>query len=138
MHKIDNILKKNIKSCFVKNFTESKWAKNTRAKWETFPFQKQSKAINNAEIENYEIAIIDDSLQDKTINYDVGLFIITWIGLTQTIPSGPLRENINKLKQYDHVFLNGNKLSNLKKEIKNINSKISIHVGTYDNKFRWI
>ena len=29
-----------------------------------------------------------------------------------TIPSGPLRENINNLKNYKHVFLNGN-LENL-------------------------
>ena len=31
-----------------------------------------------------------------------------------TIPAGPLRENINNLKNYKHVFLNGN-LENLEK-----------------------
>ena len=25
-----------------------------------------------------------------------------------TIPSGPLRESLNNLKNYNHVFLNGN------------------------------
>ena len=36
-----------------------------------------------------------------------------------TIPAGPLRENINNLKNYNHVFLNGNleNLENLKNEI---------------------
>ena len=36
-----------------------------------------------------------------------------------TIPAGPLREDINNLKNYKHVFLNGNleNLEKLKKEI---------------------
>ena len=38
-----------------------------------------------------------------------------------TIPAGPLREDINNLKNYNHVFLNGN-LENLD-EIKKQNSK---------------
>ena len=44
-----------------------------------------------------------------------------------------LRENIKNLKKYDHVFLNGNNenLSNIKKDIILINSKINIHLGTY-------
>ena len=35
-----------------------------------------------------------------------------------TIPAGPLRENINNLKNYEHVFLNGNleNLDDLKKK----------------------
>ena len=47
-----------------------------------------------------------------------------------TIPSGPLRENINNLKNYKHIFLNGNleNLENLKKEILKINPKINIHI----------
>ena len=63
-------------------------------------FQKQSRAINNAEIENYEIAIIDDGLQDKTINYDVGFVCfnnVNWIGNGMTIPSGPLRKILTNL-----------------------------------------
>ena len=51
-----------------------------------------------------------------------------------TIPAGPLRENINNLKNYKHVFLNGN-LENIdyyKNEIQKINSKINIHIGKYE------
>ena len=51
-----------------------------------------------------------------------------------TIPSGPLRENINKIKKYNHVFLNGNleNLEEIKNQIIKINPKISIHLGKYE------
>ena len=51
-----------------------------------------------------------------------------------TIPAGPLRENIKELKNYDHVFLNGNleNLEIIKDEIFKINSKINIHLGKYE------
>ena len=50
-----------------------------------------------------------------------------------TIPSGPLRENLETLKNYNHVFINGNlnNLENLKIQILKINTKINIHVGKY-------
>ena len=49
------------------------------------------------------------------LNYDLSFVCfnnINWIGNGMTIPAGPLRENINNLKNYEHVFLNGN-LENL-------------------------
>ena len=51
-----------------------------------------------------------------------------------TLPAGPLRENINKIKNYDHIFLNGNleNIDYLKQEIYKINSKINIHLGKYE------
>ena len=50
-----------------------------------------------------------------------------------TIPSGPLREPLNNLRNYNHVFLNGN-LENqerLTNQLLNINSKLIIHTGLY-------
>jgi tetraacyldisaccharide 4'-kinase len=50
------------------------------------------------------------------------------------IPSGPLRENIKNLKNYDHIFLNGNleNIDYLKNEIIKFNPKINIHLATYE------
>ena len=75
-------------------------------------------------------------MQDKSIEYDkkfVCFNNINWIGNGKTIPSGPLRENINSLKKYDDVVLNGNleNLNTIKKNLKKINSKLNIHVGEY-------
>ena len=51
-----------------------------------------------------------------------------------TLPSGPLRENINNLKNYEHVFINGNleNLEEIKKQIFKINPKINIYLGKYE------
>ena len=51
-----------------------------------------------------------------------------------TIPAGPLRENVKNLKNYDHVFLNGNmeNLDEIKNKILSINSEINIHLGKYE------
>ena len=83
------------------------------------------------------MAIFDDGLQDKTINYDnsfVCFNTINWIGNGMTIPSGPLREKISNLKKYKNIFLNGNleNIDNLKKKILEINSKLKIFVGVYE------
>ena len=79
---------------------------------------------------------MDDGLQDKSIKYDVSLVCfnnINWIGNGMTIPSGPLRENISNLKNYNHIFINGNleNLEDLKNQILQINSKMNIHVAKY-------
>ena len=49
------------------------------------------------------------------------------------MPSGPLRENINNLKSYENVFLNGNEesLIVIKEQIKKINPNININSGIY-------
>ena len=53
-----------------------------------------------------------------------------------TIPSGPLRENINNLKKYKNIFLNENlkNLEILEKEILKFNPNINIHYGKYELK----
>ena len=58
---------------------------------------------------------------------------LNWIGNGLTLPSGPLRENINNLKSYENVFLNGNEesLIAIKEQIKKINPNININSGKY-------
>ena len=138
--KIHSILKdKNIKSCFVKKYyknqkDEQKLLKNNG---KLFISPSRIESLKEAEKQNYDIAIFDDGIQDKSINYDL-IFVcfnnINWIGNGMTIPAGPLRESINNLKNYHHVFLNGNleNVENLKKGILNINPNINIHLGIYE------
>ena len=138
--KLNQILnKKKVRSCFVKKFYKNQLdeqkilTKNGRL----FTSTTRTEAIKKAEDENYEIAIFDDGLQDKSINYDISFVCfntINWIGNGMTIPSGPLRENISNLKKYKNVFLNGNleNINIIKKEIYKINSKINIYFGKYE------
>ena len=138
--KINKILKKRkIKSCFIKKFyknqaDEQKLLENNG---KLFLSLTRREAIQNAINENYEVAILDDGIQDKSITYDLSFICfnnINWIGNGMTIPAGPLREDINNLKNYDHVFLNGNleNLDEIETQILKINSKINIHLGKYE------
>ena len=137
IHKILN--KKNIRSCIVKKSYENQVdeQKILENNGKLFLSNDRVDAIKQAESENYEIAILDDGLQDKKIKYDISFVCfnnLNWIGNGMTIPAGPLRENINNLKNYNHIFLNGNfeNIENLKEEIFKINSNINIHVGKYN------
>ncbi len=138
--KINKILnERNIKSCFIKKDYKNQIdeQKILKKSGKLFLAPNRIDAIKQAEKENYEFAILDDGLQDKSIYHDLTFVCfnnINWIGNGMTIPSGPLRENINNLKKYDHVCLNGNleNLNNLKEQIYKINSKINIHVGKYE------
>ena len=135
----DLLNKRKIKSCFVKKFYKNQIDEqkllNNRGK--LFLSSKRKDAINQAQNENYEIAILDDGLQDYSMDYDVSVVCfnnLNWIGNGLTIPAGPLREDIGNLKRYQNVFLNGNleNLEDIKKYILNINSKIDIYIGRYE------
>ena len=136
---LNKILKeKKFKSCFVKKYYRNQIDEQNILKnsGKLFLSSKRIDAIRQAEIENYDIAILDDGLQDKTIDYDLSFVCfnnINWIGNGMVIPSGPLRENIKNLKKYNHLFLNGNleDINNLKQEIYKINPSINIHLGEY-------
>lgn len=137
---LKNILnKKNIRSCFIKKFYKDQYdeQKLLKQNGKLFLEKKRIDAIQKAEQENYEIAILDDGLQDKSINSDINVVCfnnINWIGNGMTIPAGPLRETINNLKKYDHIFLNGNleNIDNIQKKILSINPRSNIYIGKYE------
>ena len=137
--KINEILtKKKIKSCFVKKFYSNQLDEQRllENRGKLFTSSKRLDALNLAENEGYEVAILDDGLQDDSINYDLTFVCfnnLNWIGNGLTIPAGPLRENINNLKKYHHVFLNGNleNLDSIKKQLLDINPNIHLHIGKY-------
>ena len=138
--KLNQILnQKKIKSCFVKKFYKNQIDEQNllRNNGKLFLSSKRIDAITKAEKENYDVVILDDGLQDKSIEPDINLVCFNnanWIGNGMTIPAGPLREKIDNLKYYEHVFLNGNleNLEKIKEEIIRVNSKINIHIGKYE------
>ena len=138
--KINKILnEKNIKSCFIKkkysNQNDEQKLLNNYGK--LFVALNRADAIKQAEKENYDVAILDDGLQDKSIVYDLSFVCfnnLNWVGNGMTIPAGPLREDINNLQYYNNIFLNGNleNLEKLKKEIYKINPNLNIYLGKYE------
>ena len=137
--KINQILsEKKIKSCFIKKFYSNQYdeQKLLESRGKLFTSSKRLEAINLAENKGYEVAILDDGLQDSSIKYDLKFVCfnnINWIGNGLTIPAGPLRESINNLKNYKHIFLNGNleNLDDIKKYIYKINPNINLYFGKY-------
>ena len=130
--------KKNVKVCFIKKYYPDQIdeQKLLSKSGQLFTSEKRLTALDEAILKGYKIAIFDDGLQDKSIKYDLEIVCfnnLNWIGNGLSLPSGPLRENINNLKLYDNVFLNGNDehLIDIKNQIKKINPKININQGKY-------
>ena len=132
------LIKRKIRVCFIKKYysnqiDEIKLLENYG---KVFSGNSRDSCIKNAIKENYEVAIFDDGLQDKKIDYDYKILCfnnINWVGNGLVIPAGPLRENLNKIKKYNFIFLNGNleNAENIKKDIIKINSKSQIFDGVY-------
>ena len=84
-------------------------------------------------IKEKKIIIFDDGLQDKKVKFDLEFVCFdtsNWIGNGNLIPSGPLREKLNKLGKYDGIFLKDeeNKAMIIIEELKK--QKIQIPVFT--------
>ena len=93
-------------------------------------------ALKDAINENIEVAIFDDGLQDKILDYNITFVcfnIQTWVGNSLCIPSGPLREDLKSIKKYDAVFLNGNGENTIEIEniLKNIKPSLEIFNTEY-------
>jgi tetraacyldisaccharide 4'-kinase len=137
--KIKEILeKRDIKVCFIKKFYSNQIdeQKLLSKNGQLFTSVKRIAALDEAVLQGYQVAIFDDGLQDASIKYDLEIVCfnnLNWIGNGFTLPSGPLRENINNLRLYDNIFLNGNEenLIDIKNQIKKINPRININQGKY-------
>ena len=92
-------------------------------------------ALLAASKKKYQVAILDDGLQQKNINYSLRIACFNseyGLGNEFTLPAGPLRENLSVIKNYDLIFLNGEK--NNKKilsKLKSINKDLKIFEGKY-------
>ena len=128
----------NYKTGVIKKFykdqnDEQKLIKN---KTKLYCFNKRESALNRAIKDKIDIALFDDGLQDRSINYNLKFVCFNrsrGVGNGFLIPAGPLREKIQSLKKYDAVFINGNKKNNknLKRLCKKHNSKIEIFETYY-------
>ena len=93
-------------------------------------------ALTKAIKDNIDIAVFDDGLQDKSINYDLKIVCfngIKGIGNGFLIPAGPLREKISSVSKYDAAFINGSEKDNIKLKslLKKYNTNIEIFESSY-------
>ena len=93
----------------------------------------RKKIVKKAIEMKFDMIIFDDGLQEKWIDYDIKFACFDsdkWIGNGHLIPSGPLREKIDSIKNYHGIFLKTvNEDTNLDyifNKIRNINPNIEI------------
>ena len=135
--KINNILKKKYKTVFIKKkYSDQIDEQNILKSCGNLICTKhRDNSLKIATKQKYDVAILDDGLQDKSLNYNITIACFNssdGIGNSFLIPSGPLREDISEIKNYDAVFLNGEK-SNKKfsKYLKKLNNDIKVFEAKY-------
>ncbi len=143
--KIKQILKNKFKTVFIKKkyFNQTDEQNLLEKNGNLICSKKRSKGLDEAVRKKYELAILDDGLQEKTIYHDISIACFnssSKAGNNLVLPAGPLRERMSNLKFYDAVFINGEK-SNSKfiQKIKKINNNIKVFEGKYKiiNKKKW-
>ena len=90
--------------------------------------------IDEAKKRNFKTVILDDGLQDYKIKKNLSIVCFNssqLIGNGLIMPSGPLRESLNALKNTDIVIINGNKDYTFEKRILEINKNIEIFYSYY-------
>ena len=137
--KIYQILKKlDINACTIKKFYKSHYDEQKMLSEKTKLYCEKNRidGLNKAILDNKDVAIFDDGLQDRSINYDLKIVCfndLKLIGNGFLIPAGPLREKINSISKYDMAFINGNEIDNskLKLLLKRYNANIEIFETSY-------
>jgi len=89
--------------------------------------QNRSDGIREAENSGFDLVILDDGLQDYKIKKNLNIVCFNQnqlIGNGLVIPSGPLRENLNALKDADIILINGKKDTKFEKKLLNINKNL--------------
>ena len=135
--KINNILKKKYKTVFIKKkyFDQIDEQIILKSYGNLICSKYRKTALKIATNKKYDVAILDDGLQEKSLNYNISIACFNssdGIGNGLLIPAGPLREVVSELKNYDAVFLNGEKNNKkLSKYFKKINKNIKIFEAKY-------
>ena len=96
--------------------------------------KRRIEAIKRAIQNKANIAILDDGLQDFSINKNLSIVCFNekqWIGNGLTIPSGPLREDLSALKRTNCVIINGDKNAYIENKIFEKNREIKIFYTKY-------
>ena len=128
---IHNILKKKFKTVFIKKKYSNQFDEKELLKINGKVFSDTDRKISLIKAEStrkFNLAILDDGLQDKTIKYDISIACFNssyGVGNGLLIPAGPLRENLSMVRNYSAIFLNGEKKNKkLFSIIKKYNSQI--------------
>ena len=135
---INELLRKKFKTVYIKKNYENHLDEinllNNKGK--IISSSNREDALSIASKKKYQLAILDDGLQQKDVNYDLKIVCFNSeyaLGNGYLLPAGPLRENLDVVKNYDLIFLNGEKKNKrLLSRLKSINKNFKIFEGKYE------
>ena len=133
----NELLKLKKKSAIVRKFYKSHIDEHNLIK-ETFKNlilnKNRISGIMEAEKASYDTVVLDDGFQDYRIKKDLNIICFNQnqlIGNGFLLPSGPLRESLNSLKDAHIILINGEKDNKFEQKILNINEKLKIFYSNY-------
>jgi tetraacyldisaccharide 4'-kinase len=91
-------------------------------------------AIEKAQIDKFDCAVLDDGFQDSSVFKDLNIICFNQdqlIGNGMSIPSGPLREPFSSIKNSQIILINGESNESFEKKIKAVSKNISIYYSNY-------
>ena len=110
----------------------------TKNKVKQFFYDKKRKSsIFKAQQKKNNVIIMDDGLQDASIQKDLNIVCFNSMDLVGNgllLPAGPLRDQLNKLSTCQIVVINGIRNINFEKRLKLINNNIKIYHSRYEIK----
>ena len=134
---INELLRKKFRTVFIKKDYKNQIDEinllNNKGK--IISSSNREEALLAASKKKYQLAILDDGLQQKNINYDLKIACFNseyGIGNEYILPAGPLRESLDEINNYDLIFLNGEKKNKkLLSKLNSINKNLIIFEGKY-------
>jgi tetraacyldisaccharide 4'-kinase len=99
--------------------------------------QNRSDGIKEAENAGFDLVILDDGLQDYKIKKNLNIVCFNQnqlIGNGLIIPSGPLRESLNALKDANIILFNGEKDNDFEEKLLNINKNLEFFYSFFKPK----
>ena len=96
--------------------------------------QNRTDGLIEAEKLNFDVAILDDGLQDYKIKKDLNIVCFNQnqlIGNGLVLPAGPLRESLNTLKNVDVIIINGEKNKFFEDRLLRVNKNLDIFYSSY-------
>ena len=134
---LSNLLKKKLKFVFIKKnyFNQIDEINLLKKNGPGISYDERLVSLDVAVKKKFQVAILDDGLQQKNIKYKLKIVCFNseeGLGNGFLIPAGPLRESLSEIKNYEVVFLIGQKTNKkLYNKIKSINKKINIFEANY-------
>ncbi len=136
VQKIYKELKKNKKICVIKKYKKNQIDEINMLKnnVEVLTPKSRLEGLIYAEKKGYEIAILDDGMQDFSFKKDKSVLCIkstSAFGNEKMLPAGPLREPLNTIKRYDIAVINGEKNADIENKLIKYHKDISLYYSNY-------